>query len=147
MRIDGSWVACDDGITRPGMLAEARAGDGSWVACRLLVDTAADRTVLCAHLLHQLRLTTLPSTERLAGVGGRVSSVLVQTQIRVYREDQSPVLFNGPFPATVAPESLEMSVLGRDLLDHFSLVVDGPRRAVCLVGPGHHYTIAPDRSR
>ena len=30
MRIDGEWLLCEDGVTRPVIRGEVLRGDGSW---------------------------------------------------------------------------------------------------------------------
>lgn len=54
MFIPGMWLLCDDGVVRPVIAGEVRAGDGSWVQTPFLVDTAADRTALSADILEAL---------------------------------------------------------------------------------------------
>jgi hypothetical protein len=137
MRIDGSWRLCDDGVVRPVIRGEVLAADGSWIQTPFLVDSAADRTVLSADIGQQLRLPPVPSADHVQGVGGRADSVVVETQIRMIREDGTAVLFRGQFAAFTQPESLDMSVLGRDIINLFALIVDRPQDIVCLLGQRH----------
>lgn|GEM_PF-3158702 len=90
MRIDGSWRLCDDGIVRPVVWAEIRASDGSWVQAFFLTDCAADRTVLSENVWRSLGLPGVATTDRLEGVGGSATSVVVETQIRMARGATSP---------------------------------------------------------
>jgi predicted aspartyl protease len=141
MRIDGKWLTCDDGIVRPVMLAEVRAHNGSWVECRMLLDVGADRTVLSCDVFRELGINSATATQSLEGVGGRAESVIVATQIRVQRENGSTILLNGPFAAFTDPAALDMSVLGRDVTNHFAVIVDRPQDVVCLIGGNHRYVI------
>jgi hypothetical protein len=50
-------------------------------------------------------------------------------------------VFRGSFAAFTALESLDMSVLGRDITNLFAVIVDRPRNLVCLLGQRHRYTI------
>lgn len=141
MRIDGAWRLCDDGIVRPVLRGAVRGADGSWIAAPFLVDPGADRTVLCAHLLEALNLRVAGRSSSLAGIGGQTASVVVDTQIRLFRENGTPVLFNGQFAGITDPEALDMSVLGRDISNLFALIIDRPQDVVCLLGQGHTYTV------
>jgi len=87
MRIDGQWLWCDDGIMRPVISGEILAGNGSWEKSEFLVDTGADRTVLSTATLAKLCLQPLPIQEGISGLGGTADSVIVETQLRLTRED------------------------------------------------------------
>ena len=141
MRFDGEWLECDDGIVRPIVRVALAASDSSWCAAELLVDTGADRTVFSANVLAALNLVASESSDRIGGVGGVVDSVSVDTQIRMTRDDGEDVLFRGSFPACTDHESLDMSVLGRDILDMFALVVDRNAGVVAIIGGQHGYSI------
>jgi predicted aspartyl protease len=141
MRISGLWHLCDDGMVRPVILAEIMAGDGSWLKARFLVDTGADRTVLSADMLDALHLQPTNSSDQLSGVGGIAESVVVETQIRLTQDDAGKAVFRGQFAGFIDPEALDMSVLGRDILNLFALIVDRPGDTVCLLGQKHFYTI------
>lgn len=142
MQINGEWSLFDDGIVRPVMRGAMLANNGYWVSAEFLVDTGADRTVCSAGLLATLHLQPLPTPERLGGVGGTVTSVVVETQIRFRREaDRGTVVFHGQYAAVTEPEALDVSVLGRDITGLFALIVDRPGHIVCLLGQRHRYTI------
>jgi hypothetical protein len=141
MRIDGEWYECDDGIVRPVVRGEVRNAAGSWVAAEFLLDTGADRTVLSAAVLSVLGLSTAPPEDRIGGVGGTVDSVIVKSEIRLTRDGDGKVLFRGEFAAVTALESLDMSVLGRDITDLFAVVMDRPGGVVCLLSQSHGYHV------
>jgi len=144
MRFNGEWLHCDDGIVRPVIRAEILAGDGSWRAGELLVDTGADRTVLSANILESLSLATTSSQEDIGGVGGLVDSVIIRTQIRLTRDDDAKIVFRGEYAACTEPEALDMSVLGRDILEMFAVIIDRPNMVVTILGGRHHYKIEED---
>jgi hypothetical protein len=83
MQIPGEWHLCDDGIERPVIHGEVLARGGSWVMAPFLVDTGADRTVLCADTLAALDLKVSAASERLGGLGGLVRPVIVDTAIHL----------------------------------------------------------------
>jgi len=43
--------------------------------------------------------------------------------------------------AVVEDEALDFSVLGRDILSLFAVIVDDPQRTVCLLSQRHSYII------
>jgi predicted aspartyl protease len=142
MRFDGEWIQCDDGIVRPVIRAEILAGEGRWRGFELLVDTGADRTVISANVLESLTIETTAPQDRIAGVGGPVDSVSVNTQIRLSRDDGQKAVFRGDYAACRDHEALDMSVLGRDILEMFALIVDRRTDLVAMIGDPHSYTIA-----
>ncbi len=141
MRINGNWHLCDDRLVRPVIWGEILAADGSWLKARFLVDTGADRTVFSADILDSLQFQPIENLDRLSGVGGMAESVLVDTQIRLAHEDAGKAVFRGQYAGFTDPKSLDMSVLGRDILNLFSLIVDRQGDTVCLLGQKHSYTI------
>jgi hypothetical protein len=141
MLFNGAWFLCDDGIVRPVIRGEILAGDGSWVKAPFLVDTAADRTVFSLDVLEALSLEPITPSTQLVGVGGGTSSIVVETQIRLTRDGGSKVVFRGRYAAIMEKESLDMSLLGRDISNLFALIVDRPRDVVCLLGQQHTYLI------
>ena len=129
------------GIVRPIIRGEILAGDGSWWPAEFLIDTGADRTVFNASTLAALRLQAVATAHRLGGVGGLAAATLVTTQIQFSREEAGKVVFRGQYAAVTDLETLEMSVLGRDIIGLFALIVDRLRGIVCLLRQGHQYTI------
>ena len=142
MRIDGEWYLCDDGVVRPVIRGEILCAEGSWVKAPFLVDTGADRTVFSADIMNALMLQAIETPDRLAGAGGGVDSIVIETEIRYTHDDDGKATFKGQFAACLNLESLDMSVLGRDILNLFALVVDCQGETICLVGQNHFYTIA-----
>ena len=141
MRIDGTWRQCDDEIFRPIISAEVRAGDGSWIPIWLLVDSGADRTVFCADDFLRLGMQPQRKGGSLGGVGGTTESTAISTQIQMIRESGKLVNFRGDFAAHTSADVLDISVLGRDITDHFAVIVDRPGDMVVMVGQRHTYHI------
>ncbi len=141
MLISGVWHACDDGVLRPVIPAEVQTQDGSWIKAPFLLDTGADRTVLSADILTALRFPHALAQDRIWGIGGEANTMLVETQMRLSRENDGKVTFRGQYAAVSDAATLDMSVLGRDITNLFATVVDLPQRAVYLIGQRHHYTI------
>src|SRR5277367_1568197 len=99
MLLPGHWLLCDDGVLRPIFRGKMVGHDGSLLEVELLADTGADRTVLCAAVLERLGLPTLVAPAQLGGVGGSTITVLVDTAIRLLRDDGGAAVFRGQFAA------------------------------------------------
>ncbi len=141
MRVNGEWYECDDALVRPVVRSEILAGSGFWEPVLFLVDTGADRTVFSAAMLDILDLGPAKAGERLGGIGGIVESVSVATRIRLPLDDGGKVVLRGEYAAFTKLEALDMSVLGRDVLGMFAVIVDQPAGRVALVAQRHRYAI------
>jgi predicted aspartyl protease len=114
MRINGEWLLFEDGVVRPVIRGEILGGNGLWIAAEFLVDSGADRTVFSASVLGALRLQPITTQEGVGGLGGVVRSVVIETQIRLSREEGgNKVVLRGQYAAVTELEALEISVLGR----------------------------------
>lgn len=142
MQVLGEWLECDDGIVRPVVCGEVLRRDGGWEPEIFLLDTGADRTVFCATLAGALTMPSLGTTE-LGGMGGVVRSMSIRTQIRLTKDDGLPIALHGEYAALSDVDTLDMSVLGRDVTDLFAVIVDRTGRRVALIGQGHTYQIIP----
>lgn len=142
MRINGHWLGCDDGIYRSVLRAEVETGSGEWRAAELLVDTGADRRVFSSNVLKLLQLAVEEPRGRIGGIGGAAESVELQTRIRLSRDDGQKAILRGQFAACVDEHMLDMSVLGRDVLELFADIVDRPGDTIALIGQQHRYSIS-----
>ena len=135
MCIAGKWLKCDDGVTRPVMLIRVQAQDGSAVDETFLIDSGADRTVLSAAILECFagQTTPAPPGMSLAGVGGRQNYVQVQSVLEMVREDGGVASIRGDFAAFTDPTATDLSVLGRDVLNHFDVILSRARDEVLLL--------------
>jgi hypothetical protein len=143
MHVNGEWLVCEYGVIRPIVLGLIRAADGQMIQITFLLDAGADRTVFSVDFLSLL--VPLQSSEaeqiHLAGVGGRVGSITVDTVIGFTRDDGKMATVRGPFGVFTEGESAELSVLGRDVTNNFSVIYDYPNRAVALLSRPHYYEI------
>jgi hypothetical protein len=137
MQINGAWRLCDDQVMRPLILGSVRTVDGSWIEVPFLADCGADRTVLSCDVWQSLRLPSIESSDGISGLGGSPESVLVQTHVRLERQDGVQVHFKGIFAAVTSPSALDMCVLGRDVTNLFALLVDCPILLVSMVRDEH----------
>jgi len=119
---------------------------GSRVAADFLIDSGADRTVFSAALLARLRLPTKNAQLgfTLSGIGGTSECVLVTTVMEFIRNDGGPVRVRGEFAGFTDPTATDLSVLGRDVLDNFDLLISRRRNEILLLAPRHQYRIEED---
>ena len=83
----------------------------------------------------------MDAARNLGGVGGLAETVRVTLAVRFLCEDGGNATFRGEFSASVEPEILDMSVLGRDIMDMFAVIVDRRSDVVALLGTGHRYRL------
>ena len=145
MRLNRRWEQTSSGVFVPTIKVEARASDGTWRNASFLIDTGAEISVLRYELLYALQLYRETNDgSSLSGLGGGTASMRVATTLRIDRDDGVPVHFHGVFHGLTDPIELDMSILGRDILRHFALIVDRPGLVVTLVAGQHGYRILPN---
>jgi hypothetical protein len=144
MLVAGKWHLFNDGALRPVVEARAEAADGSWKTTRLVVDTGADMTVLDGVTIQALGLPLEAAEGKLTGVGGGAPLVVVSTTLQMMRADGgAPLTFKGRFAAVDNPVDLGTGILGRDVLNLFTVILDRAAETVHLLRPPHRYTIHP----
>jgi hypothetical protein len=143
MVIAGEWRLCDDGVTRPVLGGKVLAADGPFHAEFFLVDSCADRTVFSAALLHKLQFSRgqPDPAATLQGIGGQRAFVLVNTVVEFTKEDGGPVRVRGEYAAFTDPAATDLSILGRDVLNLFDIIVSKRRQEVLLVAGNHRYRV------
>ena len=143
MLIAGEWQMGDDGVIRPIVRVKVFGADGRPVTDDFLIDSGADRTVLSATLMVQLRLPTRSAQPGLApsGIGGESAFVVVTTVLEFLREDGGPVRVRGEVAGFIDPTATDLSILGRDVLDHFDVLISRRRNEIWLLAPRHGYRI------
>jgi len=142
MRINGFWSVGTGKVSRPFITAYAFDTDGKKRDITFMVDSGADETVLDFDNYVKLGLSSLPSIEtKLEGIGGTAAGVTVRVKLRFTKDDGVPIDVNIDLTACTEPTSLGMNLLGRDVLEHFSLIIDKPGDTVCLLHGLHRYVI------
>ena len=96
-------------------------------------------TSLPGRRLRQLPITT--SENQIGGLGGVAKAVNITTTIRLFRDDGENALFRSDYIACVDREALDMSVLGRDILELFALVADRSANVLAILRGKHRYAI------
>jgi len=145
MRVEGEWLRCDDGVIRPTVRTYVEGGDGQVYGDDFLIDSGADRTSFSAAFQRELRLSVgdPPPGAALYGVGGATAFSLVRTTIQFIRDDGRPVIVRGEFAVFTDPTVTDLSILGRDVLDNFDLILSRRRNEILLLAPNHHYYVSP----
>jgi hypothetical protein len=128
MLIAGEWRVCDDGAFHVEFF---------------LVDGCADRTVLSADSLSKLGFqgTSAPTGLALQGIGGASAYVLVKSVLEFTRDDGGPAHVRGEFAAFTDPAATDLSILGRDVLNNFDVILSYRRNEVLLLAPNHEYRV------
>jgi hypothetical protein len=108
-----------------------------------LIDSCADRTVFSAYLLAKLNFTGNHAAAGMAlkGVGGESAFVLVDTVLDFKRDDGGVVHIRGGFAAFTDPAATDLSILGRDVLNIFDVIVSKRRNEVLLLAGNHQYRV------
>jgi predicted aspartyl protease len=141
MRINGEWLRCDDGVIRPVIPAAIRCTTDRSIECSFLVDTGADFTVLSAELFRDCGLTSSESPKILGGIGGVVETAQVHVTIELLKDDGKPITVAIDCFAFAADKATDIPILGRDILNLFTLVVDKESNLVCLLHGRHRAVI------
>jgi hypothetical protein len=144
MRIIGEWSVRDDGVTRPVVRAKVAADDGTMEPDVFLVDCGADRTVFSARLLWKLGASRASAPDAvLQGISGECDSVVLKTIVELTRDDGGIVNMRGEFAAFTDPEASDLSILGRDVLNLFDVILSRRRNEVLLLASNHQYRVEP----
>jgi Aspartyl protease len=143
MVIVGEWRMCDDGVARPAVQGLVGGATGVQLAEYFLVDSCADRSVLSADLLNRLGVSTSapPADLILRGIGGSSEFVLIEIALEFASQDGTQARVRGQFAAFTDPTATDLSILGRDVLNHFDVILSRRNNEVLLLAPNHRYRI------
>ncbi len=141
MRIMGKWRLFEDGATRPVVEAFALDGACAWTPVLMLVDIGADRTVFAASVADELRLPATRSSAGVIGLGGWAESNFVETTLKFICDEGKPATVRGEMVTLRDAEALDMSMLGRDVLNNFDVIVSYRRKEVLLLAERHSYQV------
>ena len=144
MVIKGLYILGPDGMTRPVLELKIRRASGLSQTARFLIDSGADRTVFCSDLLGRLNLPShVPQGITYQGIGGASPIVVVTTVLELQRADGGVATVRGDFAAFTDPQAADLSILGRDVLDHFDVIQSRRRNEVLLLAQPHQYRVVP----
>jgi len=110
-----------------------------------LLDSGADRTVLSAFFSLRLNLPTqpVPGGFSLVGISGSSPFVVISTALEFTQSDGGSVRVRGNFAAFTDPAATDYSVLGRDVLNNFDLILSWPQKEIFLLAGNHRYQVIP----
>ena len=139
MRINGTWHTCDDAELRPVVLGAMIAADGRWLSVPFWWTPAqTGRYFLQRHIGAWDSSAWTPLEIWAESVAWREPYALPRP-FALCAKTAATRRFAVTFPASVEPEVLDMSVLGRDIMDMFAVIVDRRSDVVALLGTGHRY--------
>lgn len=143
MRIRGSWLQGDDLIKRPVIDIRVSGAHGGLLFESFLIDTGSDRTVLSADFLRRIQLPINPPPPGLSlvGIGGSGRFGLVRTVLELPADDGRFVRVRAECAAFTDAPATDMSILGRDILDIFDVIVSSQRNEVLLLSQSHQYRV------
>jgi hypothetical protein len=146
MVIVGEWRLCDDGVARPAVQALVGDAAGTQLAAYFLVDSCADRSVLSADLLNRLGVSSSapPADLIFQGIGGASEFVLVDIVLELATQDGAPARIRGQFAAFTDLTATDLSILGRDVLNHFDIILSRRNSEVLLLTHSHRYRVEED---
>ena len=145
MRIEGEWFRSEDGVSRPAIELDVHDRGGGLQRARFLIVSGSDRTVLNSPLLRRLGIPEdpLPAGFRVVGIGGAATAVVVRTTLEFFSSDGRPAVVRGEFVAFTDPRATDLSILGRDVLDNFDVILSRRRDEVLLLTGNHRYQVSP----
>lgn len=112
-----------------------RVADNSWIWINFLIDLGADGTYLPFEFIEKLgiQLEEAKTEDNVSGVGGqRVEHVPFITQLR-FESNGNRRTFDLEIGIFTREESLDLPVLGRDVMNFFTLLCDAEANLVWLV--------------
>ena len=125
-----SW----DNPLAPFVEVSVRATDGKWVKVFFLIDLGADGTYLPHEYLKKLgiQLKAAEKANNVTGVGGqRAEHVPYTTQLRFSNSDEK--MLDLEIEVFTQAESLDLPLLGRDVINFFTLLCDVQANLVWLI--------------
>ncbi len=144
MRIKGKWRRDENDVLTPVLECGLLTGNGEWFNTYFLIDSGAERTVISGDVLRELDAPTHVSLHSLVGLGSSVQVLTVSTKLKLELDNGSSIVVNGPFDGLPEGREGELSILGRDVLGNFAVILDRPGDAIALLHGRHRYSIHED---
>jgi hypothetical protein len=85
--------------------------------------------------------TAAPGGVILKGITGECEFDVLKTILVLSRDDGGVAHMRGEFAAFTDPSATDLSILGRDVLNHFDVILSRRRNEVLLLAPNHQYRI------
>jgi hypothetical protein len=137
------------GAYRPFIAGYVLAADGHWVKQSFLIDSGADETFLHSRSVDLLGIDTsaLNVMDDVSGVGGPGTPYIRHdTELRFQSPKKEVVVFTGQVNVFLDPHAADFPILGRDVLNHFSVIFDWKRNVVLLIAEPDDYQVVRGQS-
>jgi len=132
-----------NGIFRPYLKALVLSSNGVYTALPFIIDTGADRTFLpfSAITLLDIDITNVTVKDDVSGVGGQATYFNFGTEL-VFIADDNAKVFAGEIGIFLSPHCSDVPLLGRDILDYFTVIFDRRKNKIILFDEIHSYSIS-----
>lgn len=116
---------------------------GAWQAYLFLVDTGADSTQLPYRTIQELGLplNNITVLDDLRGVGSQQVPYFQWTSLLALHTEDQVLLHEVPFTVLLDPHGAPFPLLGRDVLDHYTVIIDRHRDRILLLDESETYEI------
>lgn len=135
----------NQGAFRPFIRAWVLSAHNQWTRMSFLIDTGADETFLHQRSIQILKIDTsnLTVMTDVAGVGGSgIPYFRWKTKVKLASLEGEGRLFGGEVNLFLDPHASRIPILGRDVLDNFSIIFDRKRNVVIFIELPDDYSIS-----
>jgi hypothetical protein len=132
------------GAYRPFITLYVSSNEGEWKKQSFLIDSGADETFLHSRSIRLLGMDTsaLQIRDDASGIGGTsIPYIQHSIKLRLETPDGEFKIFGGPVNIFLDPHATRMPVLGRDVLDHFTVIFDRKRNSILLLDEPDDYQL------
>lgn len=131
------------GILRPYISGFVYSSMGVWLEYAFLVDSGADVTFLHYGCLDELGIDTsnLEVYDDVGGVGGKDVPYIKFSSKLQFISGEDVKVFEGDINIFLDPHATDVPLLGRDVLDHFAVLLDCNRSQVLLLDEMAKYRV------
>jgi len=145
MRIEGRWLQGGDGVERPVLDGYLTVPGGYQLGLSRLIDTGADSTVLAPDVAQRLAAMTqpTPTSATAVSINGAIPMYELAVDLLLSTTSGQRARIHGPLPVLLTPGSLDLSVIGRDVLDQFTLIYGRLQGVIFLLSPPDTFVLQP----
>ena len=131
------------GILRPYISGFVYSSRRVWLEYAFLVDSGADVTFLHYGSLDELAIDTsnLEVYDDVGGVGGKDVPYIKFSSKLQFISGEDVKVFKGDINIFLDPHATDVPLLGRDVLDHFAVLLDCRRSQVLLLDEMAKYRV------
>jgi len=132
-----------EGAFRPFITGYIRRGNGKWVKCSFLLDSGADETFLHYRSIGILGIdiSRIEVRDDVGGIGGYGVPYFRHPIDLKLVSAEGNAIFSGDVNVFLDPHATRFPILGRDVLDHFTVLFDRAREQILLLKRPDTYQI------